>query len=96
MRWVQVVENFVCAASWQGAKQTLPRINQQHACILQTIGSRPDRARQLPAMRQKGGRSKRDRKHKDVQSLKYKHGESALEAMPDAELARCCFSQKSA
>jgi hypothetical protein len=47
-------------------------------------------------MRQKGGRSKRDRKHKDVQSLKYKHGESALEAMPDAELARCCFSQKSA
>lgn len=52
--------------------------------------------RQLPAMRQKGGRSKRDRKHKDVQSLKYKHGESALEAMPDAELARCCFSQKSA
>lgn len=38
--------------------------------------------------RQKGGRSKRDRKHKAVQSLKYKHAETGLEVMPDEALAR--------
>ncbi|KAL4857499.1 ATP-dependent RNA helicase DEAH13 [Chlorella vulgaris] len=38
--------------------------------------------------KQKGGRSKRDRKHKQTQSLKFKHGETALESMPDDALER--------
>lgn len=39
-------------------------------------------------MRQKGGRSKRDRKAKDVNSAKYKRNASSLEALPDADLAK--------
>ncbi len=40
-------------------------------------------------MRQKGGRSKRDRKHKVIQSLKHKHGSQAgLAEASDADLAR--------
>lgn len=41
------------------------------------------------AMPQKGGRSKRDRKHKVIQSLKHKHGSQAgLAEASDADLAR--------
>ena len=40
------------------------------------------------AMRQKGGRSKREKKHRVTQSLKHKHNESGLETLPDADLAR--------
>ena len=41
------------------------------------------------AMRQKGGRSKRDRKAKATNSLRHKRNASSLEALPDADLARC-------
>lgn len=46
-------------------------------------------ASQAAAMRQKGGRSKRDRKHKVIQSLKHKHGSQAgLAEASDADLTR--------
>jgi len=39
-------------------------------------------------MRQKGGRSKREKKHRVTQSLKHKHNESRLETLADDDLAR--------
>jgi hypothetical protein len=44
--------------------------------------------------KQKGGRSKRDRKHREVQSLKFKHGNSSIEALADDDIDRSAQHQQ--